>query len=30
MMLTIPTFRPDVRVMADLAEEVARFYDYNI
>ena len=23
MMLTIPTFRPDVRVMADLAEEVA-------
>lgn len=29
MMLTIPTFRPDVRVMADLAEEVARFYDYN-
>jgi len=27
--LTVPTFRPDVRVMADLAEEVARFYDYN-
>lgn len=28
-MLTVPTFRPDVRLQADLAEEVARFYDYN-
>lgn len=27
--LTVPTFRPDVRVQADLAEEVARFFDYN-
>lgn len=27
--LTVPSFRPDVRVQADLAEEVARFYDYN-
>ncbi len=29
MMLTVPSFRSDVRVIADLAEEVARFYDYN-
>lgn len=27
--LTVPSFRPDVRLQADLAEEVARFYDYN-
>ena len=27
--LTVPSFRADVRVQADLAEEVARFYDYN-
>ncbi len=24
-----PSFRPDLECMADLAEEVARFYDYN-
>ncbi len=29
MMLTVPSFRPDVEREADLAEEVARFYDYN-
>lgn len=29
MMLTIPSFRPDIQCEADLAEEVARFYDYN-
>ncbi|NLN66172.1 MAG: phenylalanine--tRNA ligase subunit beta [Clostridiaceae bacterium] len=29
MMLTAPTFRPDIQGEADLAEEVARFYDYN-
>ena len=28
-MLTIPTFRQDLRCMADLAEEVARFYGYD-
>ncbi len=27
--LTIPTFRQDLRCMADLAEEVARFYGYD-
>ncbi len=27
--LTVPSFRADVRLQADLAEEVARFYDYN-
>ena len=27
-MLTIPTFRQDLKCMADLAEEVARFYGY--
>jgi len=27
--VTIPTFRPDLECEADLAEEVARFYDYN-
>lgn len=26
---TPPTYRPDLLVLADLAEEVARFYDYN-
>ena len=25
----VPTFRPDLECEADLAEEVARFYDYN-
>jgi phenylalanyl-tRNA synthetase beta chain len=29
MTLTVPTFRPDIQCEADLAEEVARFYDYN-
>lgn len=29
MILTVPSFRPDVQSEADLAEEVARFYDYN-
>ena len=28
-MVTAPTFRPDLECEADLAEEVARFYDYN-
>ncbi|WP_458379751.1 phenylalanine--tRNA ligase subunit beta [Thermoclostridium stercorarium] len=27
--LTVPSFRADIRLQADLAEEVARFYDYN-
>lgn len=27
--ITVPTFRRDVEVESDLAEEVARFYDYN-
>ena len=27
--LTVSSFRADVRLQADLAEEVARFYDYN-
>jgi phenylalanyl-tRNA synthetase beta chain len=29
MLLKVPSFRPDVEREADLAEEVARFYDYN-
>lgn len=29
MMLTVPSFRGDVELEADLAEEVARFYGYN-
>ena len=29
MVITIPSFRPDVVGEADLAEEVARFYGYN-
>ncbi len=28
-LLTIPTYRQDLRCMADLAEEVARFYGYD-
>lgn len=28
-MLTIPTFRQDIKCMADLAEEVGRFYGYD-
>ncbi len=28
-MLTVPTFRQDLNCMADLAEEVARFYGYD-
>jgi len=27
--VTAPTFRPDLECEADIAEEVARFYDYN-
>ena len=27
--VTVPTFRPDLESMADLAEEVARFYGYD-
>jgi phenylalanyl-tRNA synthetase beta chain len=27
--LGIPSFRADIESVADLAEEVARFYDYN-
>lgn len=29
MMLTVPSFRQDIEIEADLAEEVARFYGYN-
>lgn len=29
MTITAPSFRPDIQCEADLAEEVARFYDYN-
>lgn len=29
MMMKIPSFRADIESVADLAEEVARFYDYN-
>ena len=29
MMLKIPSFRSDIESVADLSEEVARFYDYN-
>lgn len=29
MMMKIPSFRSDIESIADLAEEVARFYDYN-
>jgi len=29
MLIKVPSFRPDVEREADLAEEVARFYDYN-
>lgn len=28
-MITVPTFRMDIEEMADLAEEIARFYGYN-
>lgn len=28
--VTIPTFRPDVTMMADLAEEIARLYGYDL
>ena len=28
-MIQIPSWRPDLRVMADIAEEVARYYGYN-
>lgn len=29
MVLAVPSFRPDIKREADLAEEVARFFDYN-
>ncbi len=29
MMLSVPSFRSDIHEEADLAEEIARFYDYN-
>ncbi len=29
MVVIAPSFRPDIQCEADLAEEVARFYDYN-
>ena len=29
MMMKIPSFRSDIESAADLAEEIARFYDYN-
>lgn len=29
MLLTVPSFRPDIEQFADLSEEVARFYGYN-
>jgi len=29
MTVKVPTFRPDVEREADIAEEIARFYDYN-
>ena len=28
-MVQVPSWRPDLRCMADLAEEVARYYGYN-
>lgn len=27
--ITVPTFRPDITMEADIAEEIARFYGYN-
>jgi len=29
MMITVPSFRPDIEVEADIAEEIARIYGYN-
>ena len=29
MIMKIPSFRSDIESVADLSEEVARFYDYN-
>lgn len=28
--ITVPTFRPDLQHKADIAEEIARFYGYNV
>lgn len=28
--ITVPTFRPDLECKADIAEEIARFYGYNV
>lgn len=30
MLISVPTFRPDIERQADIAEEVARFYGYDV
>ena len=30
MTISVPTFRPDIELQADVAEEVARFYGYDV